>query len=175
MVGLRLSGGPARAVGGEAMTPEAKALAAARRWYQKDSLLTEPLPVTVPDVLKLRDAGPITAIEYDSRKYTGRSKIWRHEVTKPRRLLVSDGSPIATGAGALRTRRIDPETTLIEVGQLVSLETGTDDPERPRRVNLRRKNRLFVSTDGVLLICDLGPTIFVVSPGFRITKNGIEG
>ena len=41
------------------------------------------------------DAGRITSVEYESDKFDGTKRIYRHEVTKKRRLIISaDGSTI---------------------------------------------------------------------------------
>ena len=69
---------------------------AAERWYG------EPELVNATKILRghtfpraFLDAGRITAIEYESDKFDGESRIYRHEVTKKRRLIISaDGSTI---------------------------------------------------------------------------------
>jgi hypothetical protein len=69
---------------------------AAERWYG------EPELVNATKILRghefpeaFLDAGRITAIEYESDKFDGETRLYRHEVTKKRRLIISaDGSTI---------------------------------------------------------------------------------
>lgn len=69
---------------------------AAERWYGDPEL------VNATKILRgvkfpraFLDAGRITAIEYESDKFDGETRIYRHEVTKKRRLIISaDGSTI---------------------------------------------------------------------------------
>lgn len=74
----------------------AKALKKARDFYDSDDL------VTVPKQLKgyqtpaaFVEIGDFVALEYDSDKFDGKPRIYRHEATKKRRFLMSvDGSTI---------------------------------------------------------------------------------
>lgn len=64
---------------------EKKALA----WYRKESLVTDPVEIDWTPPEAMVDIGDIVAIEYRSDKFDGKSKIFRHDVTKTRKLLVS--------------------------------------------------------------------------------------
>jgi len=74
----------------------AKALKKARDFYDSDDL------VTVPRELKgyktptaFVEIGDFVALEYDSDKFDGKPRIYRHEATRKRRFLMSvDGSTI---------------------------------------------------------------------------------
>ena len=72
-----------------------KAVAKARAWFRKDSLLTEPqtMPYTPPGAVV--EIGTILALEYASNKFDGRLRAYRHDVTQERRMFLSpDGSTI---------------------------------------------------------------------------------
>lgn len=65
-------------------------LAKARAFYGNDDLVTIPQPIKSyrpPDAFV--DLGEIVALEYDSIKFDGESRIYRHEATHKRRLLMS--------------------------------------------------------------------------------------
>jgi hypothetical protein len=88
---------PGEMINGEhASAAERMALAKALAWYGKESLVTE------PQLLKAWKApncavevGLITAIEYDSNKFDGKWRIYRHDATAKRRLFISpDGSTL---------------------------------------------------------------------------------
>lgn len=86
---------------------EKQALEKARAFYGNDEL------VTVPKKLKtykmpeaFLDAGEFIAIEYDCIKFDGESRIYRHEITKKRRLLISvDGSTMIVDPPLRITKR----------------------------------------------------------------------
>jgi len=74
----------------------ALALKKARDFYGTDELTTEPRPLKgyrMPDAFV--DLGDVIALEYDSEKFDGEQRIYRHEATQKRRLLMSvDGSTL---------------------------------------------------------------------------------
>lgn len=71
-----------------------QALEKARAFYGNDDLVDEPRELKgfkLPEAFL--DAGIAVAVEYDCIKFDGRSRIYRHEFTRKRRLLISvDGS-----------------------------------------------------------------------------------
>ena len=87
-------------------SPAAVAMKKARDWNQNDDLLTEPraLKITLPQ--SYIELGEIVAIEYRSKKYDGKARVWRHEVTKRRALhLSTDGSVFIVKPGFKVTKR----------------------------------------------------------------------
>ena len=72
------------------------ALAKALEWYGKDSLVTEPRELKgwkAPQCAV--EVGLLTALEYDSRKFDGKPRIYRHESEVKRRLFISpDGATL---------------------------------------------------------------------------------
>ena len=83
-----------------------KALARAAAWFGNDKLLTEPAPVKIADDLALIEVGRITAIEYESKKFDGKSRVYRHDVTKTRILYIStDGEVLIVKPGFKITKR----------------------------------------------------------------------
>lgn len=84
-----------------------KAEKKARDWYQREDLTTEARPIRgykIPTAYV--EVGRIVAIEYESDKYDGKRKVWRHEVTKKRALHVStDGSTLVVQPGFKITKR----------------------------------------------------------------------
>lgn len=78
----------------------------ARSWYQDENLVTEPKAVKVNGDQGFVEIGRIVAIEYESDKYDGRRRIWRHDVTGKRELHVSeDGSVLIVKPGFKITKR----------------------------------------------------------------------
>lgn len=75
---------------------ERAALKKAKAWYGDEELVTEPKPLrgySAPTAAV--EIGTITAIEYDSNKFDGKGRIYRHDVTKKRKLFISlDGSTL---------------------------------------------------------------------------------
>lgn len=73
-----------------------KSRQAAERWYGEPELVNATKILRAHKFPKaFLDAGRITAIEYESDKFDGSPRIYRHEVTKKRRLIISsDGSTI---------------------------------------------------------------------------------
>jgi hypothetical protein len=76
----------------------------AESWFQRKA--TNAKTLEIPDVLEAIEVGEIVAIEYRSTKYDGRPRIWRHEVTKPRKLFISrDGRVLVVLPGFKITKR----------------------------------------------------------------------
>lgn len=75
---------------------ERAALKKARAFYGDDSLVTQPKPLrgyVAPNAAV--EIGELVAIEYDSNKFDGEPRIYRHDVTKKRKMFISiDGSTI---------------------------------------------------------------------------------
>ena len=83
-----------------------KAVKKASDWYGDPSLVTEPETVNWKAPKSAIHIGRIVAIEYESDKFDGKSRIYRHEVTKSRELLVSpDGTTIIVLPGFKITKR----------------------------------------------------------------------
>lgn len=78
----------------------------ARAWYQMKSLETGARTIRLPDTVEAVEIGRIVAIEYESDKYDGKPRVWRHEVTKPRALHISaDGKVMVILPGFKVTKR----------------------------------------------------------------------
>jgi hypothetical protein len=75
---------------------ERAALRKARAFYGDDALVTHPKPLrgyVAPNAAV--EIGELVAIEYDSNKFDGEPRIYRHDVTKKRKMFISiDGSTI---------------------------------------------------------------------------------
>lgn len=75
---------------------ERAALKKARAFFGDDSLVTQPKPLrgyVAPNAAV--EIGELVAIEYDSNKFDGEPRIYRHDVTKKRKMFISiDGSTI---------------------------------------------------------------------------------
>jgi len=83
-----------------------KALARAAAWFGNDKLLTEPALVKIADDLALIEVGRIVAIEYESKKYDGKTRVYRHNVVKTRILYIStDGEVLIIKPGLKITKR----------------------------------------------------------------------
>lgn len=78
----------------------------AEAWYSNPDLTTPPriLKRKLPNAFV--EVGTIEAIEYRSDKYDGKSRLYRHEVTKKRKLLISaDGTVMIVEPGFKITKR----------------------------------------------------------------------
>jgi hypothetical protein len=78
----------------------------AESWYSNPDLTTPPrvLKRKLPNAFV--EVGTIEAIEYRSDKYDGKSRLYRHEVTKKRKLLISaDGTVMIVEPGFKITKR----------------------------------------------------------------------
>lgn len=81
---------------------EKKALA----WYGKDTLTTEARKIKIADNLGFVEVGQIVAIEYESTKFDGKTRIYRHDVTGRRALHIStDGQVLIVKPGFKITKR----------------------------------------------------------------------
>lgn len=84
----------------------AKATKKAKAWNGKESLLTAPKKIKVADSHEFVEVGPIVAIEYESNKFDGTTRVYRHDVTKKRILhLSTDGEVILIKPGFKVTKR----------------------------------------------------------------------
>jgi hypothetical protein len=83
-----------------------KAVKKAKAWNQREDLVTKPRPIKISDDLEFVEIGPILAIEYESNKYDGKNRAYRHDVTKKRTLHVStDGTVLIVKPGFKITKR----------------------------------------------------------------------
>jgi hypothetical protein len=75
---------------------ERAALKKAKAFFGNDALVTEPKPLrgyVAPSAAV--EIGELVALEYDSHKFDGKSRIYRHDVTGKRKMFISiDGSTI---------------------------------------------------------------------------------
>lgn len=84
----------------------AKAIKKALAWNGRESLVTSPKNIHVKDNLEFVEIGRIVAIEYESNKFDGKTRIYRHDVTKSRILHVStDGTVLIVKPGFKITKR----------------------------------------------------------------------
>lgn len=92
---------------GEQKAAARKAAKKASDWYGKDALVTPPRRLKgfeFPDAFV--EVGEITAIEYESKKFDGKKRIYRHDVTGKRKLLISvDGSTMIVSPSFKITKR----------------------------------------------------------------------
>ena len=87
-------------------TPGRKAEKKAAAWFQRENLTTGARTIRLPDTVEAVEIGRIVAIEYESDKYDGKKRIWRHEVTQKRDLHVStDGKVLVVLPGFKITKR----------------------------------------------------------------------
>lgn len=83
-----------------------KVEAKAHAWNQRESLTTKARVIELPDELEAIEIGEIVAIEYRSKKYDGKARVWRHEVAKKRTLHISlDGKILVILPGFKITKR----------------------------------------------------------------------
>lgn len=84
----------------------AAAVKKARAWYRKEDLVTEPEMVNWNPPKSAVHIGRIIAIEYESDKFDGVKRIYRHDVTKIREMMLSpDGTTIIVLPGFKITTR----------------------------------------------------------------------
>jgi DNA-binding transcriptional ArsR family regulator len=84
----------------------AKATKKAIDWNQNKKLVTPPKPLKIADNLEFLTIGDIVAIEYESNKFDGKKRVYRHDVTKNRTMSIStDGSVIIVKPGFKITKR----------------------------------------------------------------------
>ena len=83
-----------------------KARQKAQAWYGRDDLVTEPKPLKIADNLEFVEVGPILAVEYESNKFDGKKRAYRHDVTHKRIMHIStDGTVIIIKPGFTITKR----------------------------------------------------------------------
>ena len=83
---------------------EAKAEKKAAAWFQREP--SEARRIKLPATVEAVEVGRIVAIEYESDKYDGKRRVWRHESTKPRELHIStDGKVMVILPGFKITKR----------------------------------------------------------------------
>ncbi len=86
--------------------PRAKAEKKARAWFGKDSLVTKAQEIDWTPPESAVHIGQFIAIEYLSDKFDGVKRIYRHDVTKVRQMLLSpDGSTIIVNPPFKITKR----------------------------------------------------------------------
>lgn len=92
---------------GDRRAAERAALKKAKDWYGDDALVTPPKILhgfEFPSAFV--DIGYIAAVEYESDKFDGKERLYRHEVTGKKRMLISvDGSTIVIQAPFKVTKR----------------------------------------------------------------------
>jgi len=83
-----------------------KALAKAIAWNQNENLVTKPKQIKIADDLEFLEIGKILAIEYESNKFDGKKRAYRHDVTGSRTVSIStDGTVIIVKPGFKVTKR----------------------------------------------------------------------
>ncbi len=86
--------------------PGRKAEKKAAAWYQRESLTTGAKTIRLPDTVEAVEVGKIVSITYESDKYDGRKRLWKHDVTGNRTLHIStDGKVLVVLPGFKITKR----------------------------------------------------------------------
>ncbi len=86
--------------------PGAKAEKKAKAWYQMERLETGAKTINLPDTVEAVEIGQIVSITYESDKYDGRKRLWKHDVTGDRTLHIStDGKVLVVLPGFKVTKR----------------------------------------------------------------------
>jgi len=86
--------------------PGSKAVKKAAAWYQKESLTTGAETIRLPQTVEAVKIGKIVSITYESDKYDGRKRLWKHDVTGDRDLHIStDGKVLVVLPGFKVTKR----------------------------------------------------------------------
>ena len=86
--------------------PGARAIKKAAAWYQKESLVTGAETIRLPATVEAVKIGKIVSITYESDKYDGRKRLWKHDVTGDRDLHIStDGKVLVVLPGFKVTKR----------------------------------------------------------------------
>ena len=86
--------------------PGVKARKKAAAWYQKKNLETGSRTINLPDTVEAVEVGRIVSITYESDKYDGRKRLWKHDVTGNRTLHIStDGKVLVVLPGFKVTKR----------------------------------------------------------------------
>lgn len=78
----------------------------AKAWYQKETLNTGARTINLPHTVEAVEIGKIVSITYESDKYDGRKRLWKHDVTGDRTLHIStDGKVMVVLPGFKVTKR----------------------------------------------------------------------
>jgi hypothetical protein len=86
--------------------PGAKAEKKAAAWYQMKRLESGAKTINLPDTVEAVEIGKIVSITYESDKYDGRKRLWKHDVTGDRTLHIStDGKVLVVLPGFKVTKR----------------------------------------------------------------------
>lgn len=86
--------------------PGRKAEKKAKAWYQMERLETGAKTIRLPDTVEAVEIGKIISITYESDKYDGRKRLWKHDVTGDRTLHIStDGKVMVVLPGFKITKR----------------------------------------------------------------------
>lgn len=87
-------------------TPGKVALKKAAAWYQKESLLDGVQTIKLPHTVEAVKIGRIVSITYESDKYDGRKRLWKHDVTGHKELHISaDGKVLVVLPGFQVTKQ----------------------------------------------------------------------
>ena len=86
--------------------PGTKAQKKALAWYQKESLVNGSQVIKLPDTVEAVEIGRIVSITYESDKYDGKKRLWKHDVTGQKTLHIStDGKVMVILPGFKITKR----------------------------------------------------------------------
>lgn len=86
--------------------PGRKAEKKAAAWYQMKNLETGARTINLPETVEAVEIGKIISITYESDKYDGRKRLWKHDVTGDRTLHIStDGKVLVVLPGFKVTKR----------------------------------------------------------------------
>jgi hypothetical protein len=87
-------------------TPGSRAVKKARAWYQQETLVSGAQTIKLPDTVEAVEIGKIISITYESDKYDGKKRLWKHDVTGDRTLHIStDGKVLVVLPGFKVTKR----------------------------------------------------------------------
>ena len=87
-------------------TPGKVALKKAGAWYQKESLVDGVETIRLPHTVEAVKIGKIISITYESDKYDGRKRLWKHDVTGDKDLHISaDGKVLVVLPGFQVTKQ----------------------------------------------------------------------
>ena len=86
--------------------PGRVALKKAAAWYQKESLVTGVQTIKLPHTVEAVEVGKLISITYESDKYDGRKRLWKHDVTGDKTLHISaDGKVLVVLPGFQVTKQ----------------------------------------------------------------------
>jgi len=84
--------------------PGATALKKAKAWYQKESLVDGVQTIRLPHTVEAVKIGKLISLTYESEKYDGRKRLWKHDVTGDKDLHISaDGKVLVVLPGFVVT------------------------------------------------------------------------